>query len=161
MHTEMDRASFCDFVKDQWSNTTINEKIFGNFSSKNERIKNSISEALLVEDFCSKTYIYFLGDDKDDRFPSHSLELVSEDNDFFIQVEIDTSFLTVASPTIQDFMINYLITNSLDIVDDKYLIGKIEQINQAYSLCVEIISFLEFLDYFKRTEEDRRCKYDK
>ena len=161
MHSNIDRDSFCDFVKSQWSHSALNEKMFGNFVSKKERIKNSIGNSLLVEDFYSKTYIYFLGDDKDESFPSYSLELVKEDNDFFLQAEIDISSLNSSALQTQDLMISYLITNNLDIVDNKYLIGKIEQINQAYSLCVKIISFLEFLDFLKRTEEDRRCKYGK
>lgn len=158
MYFQTDRASFCDFVKSQWSHAALNEKMFGNFTSKKERIKKSISNSLLVEDFYSKTYIYFFGDDKDERFPSHSLELVNKDNDFFLQAEIDISSLNSSALQTQDLMISYLITNNLDIVDNKYLIGKIEQINQAYSLCIKIISFLEFLDFFKRTE-DGRCKY--
>ena len=161
MYSNTDRDSFCDFVKNQWGHSALNEKMFGNFVSKKERIKNSIGNSLLVEDFYSKTYIYFFGDDKDESFPSYSLELVKEDNDFFLQAEIDISVLDYSALQIQDLMISYLITNNLDIVDNKYLIGKIEQTNQAHSLCVKIISFLEFLDFLKRTEEDRRCKYDK
>ncbi len=161
MHSNIDRDSFCDFVKSQWSHSALNEKMFGNFVSKKERIKNSIGNSLLVEDFYSKTYIYFLGDDKDDRFSSYSLELINKDNDFFLQAEIDISFLNSTTLQAQDIMVSYLITNNLDIVDNKYLIGKIEQINQAHNLCVKIIAFLEFLDFFKRTEEDRRCKYGK
>lgn len=146
-YSEKESKDFCEFAQSHFSSTAMVENWFKDFLTKEDRIKQAIKSSLKVDTFYSKRFIYFFGDDEDDRFKSYSMELLSQGNDFFFRFDFSIAEFHSLETKMQDMLLDYMASYRFDFCGNNYLQVKIEHIDQDSGLCLKIFTFLDFFNF--------------